>query len=153
MSPPGDRPRLHGAGALPPMNPWTVLTSVKRTSVALERRADDLLRARALQLTQLRLLIDIEDRHAAYSGQLAKDLLMSRQAVHHQLAGLWARGALRTGPAGNHVRRVRLHLRGARPRGARSRRSRAVPRSARTLHGYRRDRHHAGRAGGDDATP
>ena len=90
------------------MNSWTVLTSVKRTSVALERRADDLLRARALQLTQLRLLVDIDHRHTAYSAQLAKDLLMSRQAVHHQLAGLWARGALRTGPAGNHVRRVAL---------------------------------------------
>lgn len=90
------------------MNPWTILTSVKRTSVALEHRADDLLRARALQLTQLRLLIDIEDRHAAYSAELAKDLLMSRQAVHHQLATLWARGALATGPAGNHVRRVAL---------------------------------------------
>jgi DNA-binding MarR family transcriptional regulator len=90
------------------MNSWSVLTSVKRTSVALERRADDLLRARALQLTQLRLLIDIDDRHAAYSAQLAKDLLMSRQAVHHQLAALDSRGALRTGSAGNHVRRVAL---------------------------------------------
>lgn len=90
------------------MNSWTVLTSAKRTSTALERRAGDLLRARALQLTQLRLLVDIEDRHSAYSAQLAKDLLMSRQAVHHQLAGLWTRGALRTGPAGHHVRRVAL---------------------------------------------
>ena len=33
---------------------------------------------------------------------------MSRQAVHHQLAGLGARGALRSGPAGNHVRKVAL---------------------------------------------
>jgi DNA-binding MarR family transcriptional regulator len=90
------------------MNSWTILTSVKRTSVALERRADDLLRARALQLTQLRLLVDIDDRHAAYSAQLAKDLLMSRQAVHHQLTGLLSRGALRDGPVGNQVRRVAL---------------------------------------------
>jgi len=90
------------------MNSWSILTSAKRTSVALQLRADDLLRARALQLTQLRLLVDIEDRHSAYSAQLAKDLLMSWQAVHHQLAGLWARGALHSGPTGHHVRRFAL---------------------------------------------
>jgi DNA-binding MarR family transcriptional regulator len=90
------------------MNPWPILTSAKRASVALERRADALLRARGLDLTQLRLLVDIDDRRTAYSAQLAGDLLMSRQAVHHQLLALRARGALDVGPAGAHVRRLIL---------------------------------------------
>jgi DNA-binding MarR family transcriptional regulator len=87
---------------------WTILTSAKRTSVALERRADHLLSARGLDLTQLRLLVDIDARRTAYSAQLAGDLLMSRQAVHHQLAALKSRGALSIGPHGAHVRRLIL---------------------------------------------
>ena len=91
-----------------PMNPWTILTSAKRTSVALERRGDHLLGARGLDLTQLRLLVDIDDRRTAYSAQLARDLLMSRQAVHPQLAALRARGVLGIAPSGAHVRRLIL---------------------------------------------
>jgi DNA-binding MarR family transcriptional regulator len=92
--------------------PWTVLTSAKRTSVALERRADALLRARALDLTQLRLLVDIDDRHSAWAAQVSRDLSLSRQAVAHHLARLSDRGVVHAGPPGGYVRGIRLTAEG-----------------------------------------
>ena len=87
---------------------WAVLIATKRTAVALERRADALLRARALTLTQLRLLLDVDERHTTYPNQLAGDLLISRQATHHHLATLAARGAVSLGSEGRPVRTVSL---------------------------------------------
>jgi hypothetical protein len=53
-------------------------------------------------------LIDIDDRHRSYPSQLAADLLLSRQAVHHRLAAMEARGSVAAGEGGGYIRAVVL---------------------------------------------
>ena len=104
--------RPAGSASWTTLTAWPTLTATKRTAVALERRADALLRPRALHLTQLRLLVDIEERRMSYPSKLAADLLLSRQGVHHLLEALAVRGAVSVEPRRDVVRRVALTAEG-----------------------------------------
>ena len=95
------------------MNAWATITAVRHTSASLQKRADLLLHGRGLTLTQVEILMAVNDRRRTYAGRLARDVRITRQGARRHLLTLERRGAATLLAPGDFTRDVELTPAGA----------------------------------------